>query len=69
MLTVAVPETVAVPALVLTEADPTVPVVVLQMASFASEETRTDPAAPGAVAPDTLTVPLASARALDESTA
>ena len=47
-----------------TPADPTVPVVVLHIASVVSEEVSTDPAAPGAVALDTLTVPVASRRAM-----
>ena len=63
---VAKPEVVAVPAFVAkpaSPAEPTVPVVVLHIASVASEEVSTDPAAPGAVAADTLTVPVASASA------
>ena len=58
---VAVPAYWTVPAV---PAYPTVPVVVDQIASVASEEVSTDPAAPGAVALLTLTVPVASARAL-----
>lgn len=60
---VAVPAFVANPAVVAAVAEPAVPVVVLQMAVVALEETRTDPAAPGAVAPDTLTVLVASCSA------
>ena len=61
------PEVVAVPAFVAKEdtpAEPTVPVVVDHIASVVSEEVRTDPAAPGAVAFPTLTVPVASSRAI-----
>ena len=63
---VAKPATVAVPALVAnpaSPAEPTVPVVVLQIASVVSEEVSTEPAAAGAEALETLTVPVASARA------
>ena len=55
---------VAVPELVAKPADPTVPVVVLHIASVVSEEVSTDPAAPGAVALPTFTVPVASSRAM-----
>ena len=58
---VAVPALVANPA---TPAEPTVPVVVDQIASVVSEEVSTEPAAAGAAALETLTVPVASARAL-----
>ena len=69
---VAVPEFVENPAMVAvpefaanaaTPADPTVPVVVLHIASVVSEEVSTEPAAAGAAALETLTVPVASARA------
>lgn len=57
---VAVPAFVANPA---TPADPTVPAVVDQTAVDVLLEVSTDPAAPGAPAADTFTVPVASARA------
>ena len=58
---VAVPALVANPA---TPAEPTVPVVMLQIASVVSEEVSTEPAAAGAAALETLTVPVVSTRAL-----
>ena len=61
-LTVAVPAYCTVPAM---PADPTVAAVVVQMAVPAPlADARTEPAAPGAVAPVTFTVPVASTRAL-----
>ena len=60
---VAVPAFVANPAVVAAVADPTVPIVVDQIAVFADDATSTDPDAPGAVAAATFTVPVASVRA------
>ena len=64
---VAKPEVVAVPAFVAkpaTPAEPTVPVVVLHTAVLVFEDVSTEPAAPGAVAPATFTVPVASSSAI-----